>query len=89
MPNFDAGFYYIDLEHTNGLKEYMINKDQLVEEKDRKKELQDLEEKKDRMPLVQSVFDFDYAVRPCISPDGRTLALPSAYNAYFIDPSSM
>jgi hypothetical protein len=42
MPNFDAGFYYIDLEHTKDskekdLKEYMINKDQLVEEKDRKK----------------------------------------------------
>jgi hypothetical protein len=34
-------------------------------------------------------MDFDYIVRPTISPDGRTIGLPSLYNTYFVDPISM
>jgi hypothetical protein len=41
------------------------------------------------MPRVMPIVDFDYVVRPCISPDGRTMAVPGRYNVYFIDPITL
>jgi hypothetical protein len=53
-----------------------------------------LEDKEDRMPICNPVISFEYgqgnyAKLPCISHDGRTLALPSHYGTYFVDPSTM
>jgi hypothetical protein len=45
----------------------------------------ELKKMKNRMPRVKLIFDFDYAVRPAISPDGRTIAISGAHNIYFID----
>jgi hypothetical protein len=65
-----------------------VDKSKLLNKKERLKHLEDIDREQYRMPLCKLIDDA-YAVRPVISPDGRTLALPSKYSVLFIEPVSM
>jgi hypothetical protein len=90
MPNFGQGFFYIDLCDTSSeRKEAMVDISKLSLEKERIKHFKKLRETKNRMPRVKPIVDYDYVVRPMISPDGRTLAIAGSYYVYFIDPITL
>jgi hypothetical protein len=90
MPNFDMGLYFIDLKDTDNKQEYKLDFDKINQnENERNKQWILMGKRKDRMPRVKAIMDYEYVVRPFISPDGRTLVITAAYNVYFIDPITM